>query len=44
MSNVAILSFESRTGKWTATYAGKILAASPNKNYVIGNIKAGRCT
>lgn len=44
MSNVAILSFESRTGKWTATYAGKILAASPNKEYVIGNIKAGRCT
>lgn len=44
MSNVAILSFESRTGKWTATYAGKILAASPNKDYVIGNIKAGRCT
>jgi hypothetical protein len=44
MSNVAILSFESRTGKWTATYAGKVLAASPNKEYVIGNIKAGRCT
>lgn len=42
--NVAILSFESRTGKWTATYAGKILAASPNKEYVINNIRAGRCT
>lgn len=44
MSNVAILAFEQRTGKWTATHAGKVLAASPNKEYVIGNIRAGRCT
>ena len=44
MSNVAILAFEPRTNKWTATYAGKVLAASPNKEYVIGNIRAGKCT
>jgi hypothetical protein len=25
-------------------YAGKVLASSPNKDYVIGNIRAGRCT
>ena len=44
MSNVAVLAFEPRTNKWTATYAGKVLAASPNKDYVINNIRAGRCT
>lgn len=44
MSNIAIISFVQGTGKWTATYAGKVLAASPNKEYVIGNIRAGRCT
>jgi hypothetical protein len=43
MSKVATLSFESRTNKWTAVFAGKILAASPNKEYVVGNIRAGRC-
>jgi hypothetical protein len=44
MSNVAVLSFDSRMNKWTATYAGRILAASPNKEYVVGNIRGGRCT
>lgn len=43
MANVATLSLDSRSGKWTAIYAGKILASSPNKDYVIGNIRAGRC-
>lgn len=44
MSNVAALSFDSRSGKWLATYAGKVLAASPNKEYVVNNIRQGRCT
>jgi len=44
MSKVAALSFEARSGKWMATFAGKILAASPNKDYVISNIRNGRCT
>lgn len=44
MSNVAVLSFEASTGKWTATFQGKVLAASPNKEYVVGNIRGGRCT
>ena len=44
MSNVAVLSFDARMNKWTATYAGRILAASPNKDYVVGNIQSGRCT
>lgn len=43
MANIATLSLDARSGKWTAMYAGKILAASPNKDYVIGNIRAGRC-
>lgn len=42
--NVAILSFQASTNRWSATYAGKILASSPNKDYVINNIRAGRCT
>jgi hypothetical protein len=44
MSNIAALSFEPHTGKWTATYAGKVLAASHNKEYVIRNIRSGNCT
>lgn len=44
MSNVAALSFDSRSGKWLATHAGKVLAASPNKEYVVNNIRLGRCT
>lgn len=44
MSNVAVLSLDSRSGKWVAMYAGKILASSPNKDYVINNIRGGRCT
>lgn len=44
MSNTAILTFEPRTNKWTASYAGKVLAASPNKDYVVNNIRSGRCT
>jgi hypothetical protein len=44
MSNVAKLSFDGRSNKWIAEFGGKILAGSPNKEYVIGNIKGGRCT
>jgi hypothetical protein len=44
MSKVAALSFDSRSGKWIATFAGKILAASANKDYVTKHIAAGRCT
>ena len=44
MSNVASLSFQTSTNKWVASYAGKVLASSPNKEYVISNIRAGRCT
>ncbi len=43
MSNTAILSFESRTGKWAATYQGRVLAASTSKDYVINSIREGRC-
>jgi hypothetical protein len=42
--NVAQLSFDQRSNKWMATYAGRVLAASPNKNYIIDKIKHGRCT
>lgn len=41
--NTASLSLDSRSGKWIATYAGKVLASSPNKSYVMDNIRAGRC-
>lgn len=44
MSNVATLSLETRTNKWTAIYAGRVLAASPNKDYVVNMIRTGRCT
>lgn len=40
--NNATLSFSN--GKWTATYGGKILASSPNKEYITNNIRNGRCT
>lgn len=43
MSNIAVLSFDSRANKWTATHAGKVLASSPNKTYVVENIRNGRC-
>jgi hypothetical protein len=43
MSNVALLSLDTRSNKWTAMYAGKVLAASPNKDYVINMITSGRC-
>jgi len=43
MANVATLSFDSRSNKWVASYAGKVLAASPNKDYVISVIASGRC-
>jgi hypothetical protein len=42
--NEAIISLDSRSNKWTATFNGKILASSPNKEYVISNITNGRCT
>lgn len=44
MSNVANLSLDTRSNKWQAMYAGKLLAASPNKDYVINMIRGGRCT
>ena len=44
MSKVAVLSFEQRNNKWVASFGGKILASSPNKDYIVGNIRAGRCT
>lgn len=44
MSNIAILGFDGRSNKWTATFAGRVLASSPNKNYVVNNIKQGRCS
>ena len=44
MSNIAILSFESRTNKWIATYQGRILASSGNKDYVVNSIREGRCS
>ena len=44
MSNVATLSFEARSNKWVASYAGKVLASSPNKNYIVNNIRTGKCT
>jgi hypothetical protein len=40
--NTAILAFAN--GKWTATYQGKVLASSPNKEYITNNIRNGRCT
>lgn len=40
--NTATLSFNN--GKWTAIYQGKILASSPNKDYIVNNIRNGRCT
>jgi hypothetical protein len=40
--NTAILAFSN--GKWTATYQGKVLASSPNKDYIVNNIRNGRCT
>lgn len=43
MSNVALLSLDTRSNKWTAMYAGKVLASSPNKDYVINMITSGRC-
>lgn len=44
MSNVASLSLDTRSNKWTAIYAGRVLAASANKDYVINMIRSGRCT
>lgn len=44
MTNVATLTFQTATNRWVATYQGKVLASSPNKDYVVGNIRAGRCT
>src|ERR1039458_10387955 len=44
MSNVAHLSLDARSHKWVAIFGGKILASSPNKEYVINNIREGRCT
>ena len=43
MSKVANLTFEQRTGKWTATYAGKVLTASKNKPRLIEHVRSGNC-
>jgi len=43
MSNTAVLSFDVRSNKWTASANGRILAASHDKKYVVGMIRAGRC-
>lgn len=43
MSKVAALSFEARSGKWMATFAGKILSVSRNKDYIADIIRTGRC-
>ena len=42
--HVATLSFEARNNKWVASYAGKVLASSPNKTYIVNNIRSGKCT
>lgn len=44
MSNVALLSFDNRLNKWTATYNGRILASSTSKEYVRGAVRSGNCT
>ena len=44
MSNTALLSLDSRTNKWTAIYAGQVVAASFSKDYVVNGIKEGRCS
>lgn len=33
MTNVALLSFDTNTGKWRVTYNNRVIAASPNKHY-----------
>ena len=43
MSKVANLSFNNGVGKWQATYAGKVLAQSPSKDYVCIRIREGHC-
>lgn len=44
MSNIAVLTFKPAVNKWVATYNGQLVASSPNKDYVVGNIRNGRCT
>lgn len=44
MSNVAILTFEERNGKWIASHQGRVLAASSSKDYVVNSIREGRCS
>lgn len=44
MPKVANLTFDSRSNKWMAIFEGRVLASSPNKDYVINNIRKGRCT
>lgn len=41
MSKIANLSFDKRTEKWQAVYAGKVLAASTSKDYVVNAIRRG---
>lgn len=42
--HVAQLYLDNKSGKWIAQFGGRVLASSPNKEYVVGNIRAGRCT
>jgi hypothetical protein len=44
MSKVAILTFEQRTGKWTASFAGNVLTSSINKPRLIEHIRSGNCS
>lgn len=44
MIKTAVISFVASTGKWQATYQGKVLSASTSKSYVIDGIRTGRCT
>lgn len=41
MSKTALLAFSESTGKWEATYGGKVIASSPDKKYVIHVITRG---
>jgi hypothetical protein len=43
MAKIGTLTKNEMTGKWEAKYNGRVLAASPDKGYVIGVIAAGKC-
>lgn len=41
MSKTALLSYSTTSGKWEATFGGKVLVGSPDKKYVIHVIEKG---